>query len=88
MTLQQLLWAIIALGALVGTIAAVLVTRDRGELREPGMTLMTMCTGLLLCLGGFLLSIPRYRDSAVVAAGATLVGLAAGLLLSARTRRP
>ncbi|MEU0933386.1 hypothetical protein [Embleya sp. NPDC005971] len=73
MDLQEVLWAITALGAFVAFAGLVMLVRGRG--REPGVVALVVMIGALLCTGGFLLSIPRYRDTALIAGGAALVGV-------------
>ncbi|MGC0420600.1 hypothetical protein [Embleya sp. AB8] len=77
MDLQQVLWAITALGAFVAFAGLTMLLRGRG--REPGIVAMVVMIGALLCTGGFLLSIPRYRDTSLIAGGAAAVGVLAML---------
>jgi hypothetical protein len=84
MDLQELLWTLTALGAFVTCAGLVLLVRGRG--REPGVVILVVLTGALLCVGGFLLSTPRYRDTALITAGAAVVGGLA--MLAATSMRP
>ncbi|OPC81265.1 hypothetical protein B4N89_10185 [Embleya scabrispora] len=84
MDLQEVLWAITALGAFVAFAGLVMLLRGRG--REPGVVALVVMTGALLCTGGFLLSIPRYRDTALIAGGSAVVGVSA--MLAAITLMP
>ncbi|MFI6981718.1 hypothetical protein ACIBSV_24405 [Embleya sp. NPDC050154] len=77
MDLQEVLWAITALGAFVAFAGLVMLVRGRG--REPGVVALVVMIGALLCTGGFLLSIPRYAETALIAGGAALVGVLAML---------
>jgi peptidoglycan/LPS O-acetylase OafA/YrhL len=90
MDLQQVLWMLTALGAFVAFAALVMLLRGRG--REPGVVALVVLIGALLCVGGFLLSSPRYRDTSLIAGGAAVVGVLAALAASStrpsRRRRP
>ncbi|MYS79341.1 hypothetical protein [Embleya scabrispora] len=77
MELQEVLWAVTALGAFVAFAGLVMLVRGRG--REPGVVALVVMIGALLCTGGFLLSVPRYRDTALIAGGAAIVGVLAML---------
>ncbi|WP_406283121.1 hypothetical protein [Embleya sp. NBC_00896] len=87
MDLQAVLWAITALGAFMAFAGLVMLMRGRG--REPGVVALVVLIGALLCSGGFLLSIPRYRDTALIAGGAAIVGALAmyGALAMTPARR-
>ncbi|MGW9214052.1 hypothetical protein ACWGR4_44795 [Embleya sp. NPDC055664] len=84
MDLQEVLWAITALGAFVAFAGLVMLLGGRG--REPGVVALVVMTGALLCTGGFLLSVPRYRDTALIAGGSAAVGVLA--MLAAITLMP
>ncbi|MYV98169.1 hypothetical protein [Streptomyces sp. SID3343] len=87
MDLQQVLWMLTALGAFVAFASLVMLARGRG--REPGVVALVVLIGALLCVGGFLLSSPRYRDTSLIAAGAAAAGAVAALAASSmRPVRP
>jgi drug/metabolite transporter (DMT)-like permease len=75
MDLQQVLWALTALGAFVAFAGLVMLVRGAG--REPGVVALVVLIGALLCAGGFLLSSPRYLDTSLIAGGAAVVGVLA-----------
>ncbi|MDI2130993.1 hypothetical protein [Yinghuangia seranimata] len=80
MQLEQLIWAVTALGALGAGTAAALLAFGRTRVRESGVVTLMLLTGLLFCGGGFLLSTPRYASTALIAGGAALVGVLVGLV--------
>jgi len=76
MDLQEALWLVTALGAFVAFVGLVVLIRGRG--REPGIVALVVMTGVMLGVGGFLLSGPRYGETALIAGGAAVVGVLAG----------
>ena len=76
MDLQEALWLVTALGAFVAFVGLVVLIRGRG--REPGIVALVVMTGVMLGVGGFLLSGPRYGATALIAGGAAVVGALAG----------
>lgn len=79
MQLEQLIWGLTALGALATGAAAALLAFGRDRVREPGIAVLMLVTGLLFTAGGFLLSIPRYAATGAIAAGSALVGVLVGI---------
>lgn len=75
MDLQEALWVVTALGAFIAFASLVMLIRGRG--REPGVVALVVATGVLLGVGGFLLSGPRYGETALIAGGAAIVGVLA-----------
>jgi hypothetical protein len=92
MQLEQLIWTLTALGAFAAGAAAALLALGRDRVREPGIAVRMLLTGLLFAAGGFLLSMPRYAATGVIAGGSALVGILVGIAWArggrARTRRP
>ncbi|MGW0657732.1 hypothetical protein [Streptodolium elevatio] len=92
MQLEQLIWGLTALGALAVGASGALLTFGRARVRESGIALAVLLTGLFFCTGGFLLSTPRYAATGLIAGGGALVGVIVGLAWGRggadRTRRP
>ncbi|MEU8139758.1 hypothetical protein [Streptodolium elevatio] len=92
MQLEQLIWGLTALGALAVGASGALLTFGRARVRESGIALAVLLTGLFFCAGGFLLSTPRYAATGLIAGGGALVGVIVGLAWGRggadRTRRP
>lgn len=86
MQLEQLIWVVTALGAFGAGVSLTLLASGRS--RERGVAATLALTGLLFTAGGFLLSTPRYTDTAVIAGGGALVGVVIGLVWSFAAARP
>ncbi|WP_436773472.1 hypothetical protein [Yinghuangia sp. YIM S09857] len=82
MQLEQLIWGLTALGALAVGASGALLAFGRDRVRESGVALAILLTGLFFCTGGFLLSTPRYAATTLIAGGAALVGVIVGLAWS------
>lgn len=80
MQLEQLIWGLTALGALAAGASATLLAFGRDRVRETGIAVLMLMTGLMFCTGGFLLSVPRYAATALIAGGSALVGVLVGLV--------
>lgn len=78
MQLEQLIWGVTALGSLGAGAAFVLLAFGRNRVRESGVVVTLLLTGLLFTAGGFLLSTPRYLATAVMAGGGAAVGMLVG----------
>lgn len=79
MQLEQLIWGLTALGALAVGASGALLAFGRARVRESGVALAVLLTGLFFCGGGFLLSTPRYAATGLIAGGSALVGVIVGL---------
>lgn len=86
MQLEQLIWAVTALGAFGAGVSLTFLASGRS--RERGIVALLALTGLLFVAGGFLLSTPRYTDTAVITGGGAVVGLVIGLVWSFAGARP
>lgn len=86
MQLEQLIWVVTALGAFGAGVSLTFLASGRS--RERGIVAVLALTGLLFVAGGFLLSTPRYSDTAVIATGGALVGIVIGLVWSFAGSRP
>ncbi|NUU24273.1 MAG: hypothetical protein HOV68_22635, partial [Streptomycetaceae bacterium] len=79
MQLEQLIWGVTALGALGVGAAATLLAFGRARIRETGIVVLLLLTGLMFCAGGFLLSSPEYAATGLIAGGGAIVGVLVGL---------
>ncbi|HSA48876.1 MAG TPA: hypothetical protein VLH10_02030 [Yinghuangia sp.] len=84
MQLEQLIWAVTALGAFGAGAALTLLVSGRA--RERGVVATLLLTGLLFTAGGFLLSTPRYADTGAIAGGGAVVGILIGLVWAVAAR--
>jgi hypothetical protein len=86
MQLEQVVWGLTALGALGAGAAFALMAFGRARVRESGVVVAMLLTGLMFAGGGFLLSTPRYLSTAAIAGGGALVGILVGLVWGHSTR--